>query len=52
MAVCFKSWDETVVAVFVGDVLAVYRDELEVQKINQSRKDASLTLKTVIYKDI
>ena len=35
-----------------GTVLAVYRDELEIQKINQSRKDASLTLKTVIYKDM
>ena len=51
-AVPFKSWDEAVAAVFAGNVLAVYRDELEVQKINQSRKDASLTLKTVIYKDM
>src|SRR5262245_450192 len=51
-AVSFKSWDEAVAAVFAGQVLAVYRDELEIQKINQSRKDASLTLKTVIYKDM
>ena len=51
-AVPFKSWDEAVAAVFAGKVLAVYRDELEVQKINQSRQDASLTLKTVIYKDM
>jgi ABC-type amino acid transport substrate-binding protein len=51
-AVPFKTWDEAVDAVFAGKVLAVYRDELEIQKINQSRKDASLTLKTVIYKDM
>jgi len=51
-AVSFKTWDEAVKAVFAGEVLAVYRDELEIQKINQSRKDASLTLKTVIYKDM
>jgi polar amino acid transport system substrate-binding protein len=51
-AVPFKSWDEAVAAVFAGKVLAVYRDELEIQKINQSRKDASLTLKTVVYKDM
>jgi polar amino acid transport system substrate-binding protein len=50
--VSFKSWDEAVAAVFAGKVLAVYRDELEIQKINQSRQDASLTLKTVIYKDM
>jgi ABC-type amino acid transport substrate-binding protein len=51
-AVAFTSWDEAVAAVFAGKVLAVYRDELEIQKINQSRQDASLTLKTVIYKDM
>lgn len=51
-AVSFNTWDEAVVAVFEGRVLAVYRDELEIQKINQSRQDASLTLKTVIYKDM
>lgn len=51
-AVAFKTWDEAVTAVFAGQILAVYRDELEIQKINQSRKDASLTLKTVIYKDM
>jgi ABC-type amino acid transport substrate-binding protein len=51
-AVPFTSWDEAVAAVFAGKVLAVYRDELEIQKINQSRQDASLTLKTVVYKDM
>lgn len=48
----FTTWDEAVEAVFAGDVLAVYRDELEIQKINQARQDASLMLKTVIYKDM
>jgi len=51
-AVPFKNWDEAVAAVFAGHVLAVYRDEMEIQKINQSRKDASLSLKPVIYKDM
>lgn len=51
-AVPFKTWDEAVTAVFAGRVLGVYRDELEIQHINQSRQDASLTLKTVIYKDM
>jgi ABC-type amino acid transport substrate-binding protein len=51
-AVPFTSWDEAVAAVFAGKVLAIYRDELEIQKIHQSRQDASLTLKTVIYKDM
>jgi polar amino acid transport system substrate-binding protein len=51
-AVPFKNWDEAVTAVFAGHVLAVYRDEMEIQKINQSRKDASLSLKPVIYKDM
>lgn len=51
-AVPFKTWDEAVAAVYTGQVLAVYRDELEIQKINQARQDAALTLKTVIYKDM
>jgi polar amino acid transport system substrate-binding protein len=51
-AVRFKTWDEAVAAVFAGHVLAVYRDELEIQKINQSRQDAALSLKTVVYKDM
>ena len=49
---CLSRADEAVAAVFAEKVLAVYRDELEIQKINQSRKDASLTLKTVVYKDM
>lgn len=51
-AVPFQTWDEAVQAVLAGHILAVYRDELAIQQINQSRKDASLTLKTVIYKDM
>ena len=51
-AVPFTSWDEAISAVLTGKVVAVYRDELEIQKINQSRQDASLTLKTVVYKDM
>ena len=47
----FKTWDEIVNAVFNGDILAGYRDEMEIKKIIRSRPDASLKVKTVVLKD-
>ncbi len=47
----FKSWDEAVEAVFKGDIIAAYRDEMEIKKIIRSRPDASLKVKTVVLKD-
>ena len=49
-AVPFKSWDEAVAAVFAGKVLAIVMNWKS--RRSTSRKDASLTLKTVIYKDM
>lgn len=48
----YPTWEEAVAAVFSGDVLAVYRDELEIVKINSSREDASIKLKTVVLADL
>lgn len=48
----FPSWDDAVAAVFSGEVLAVYRDELEIMKINSGREDAAIKLKTVVLADL
>jgi polar amino acid transport system substrate-binding protein len=48
----FPSWDEAVAAVFAGEVLAVYRDELEIQKILESRSGAALSLKPILLTDL
>jgi polar amino acid transport system substrate-binding protein len=47
----YKTWDEIVNAVFAGEILAAYRDEMEIKKIIRSRPDASLKVKTVVLKD-
>jgi ABC-type amino acid transport substrate-binding protein len=47
----YKTWDEIVNAVFSGEILAAYRDEMEIKKIIRSRPDASLKVKTVVLKD-
>lgn len=46
-----NTWDEVVNAVFTGEVLAGYRDEMEIKKIIRSRDDAALKVKSVIIKD-
>jgi polar amino acid transport system substrate-binding protein len=51
MVVQFATWDEIVKAVFNGDILAAYRDEMEIKKIIRSRPDASLKVRTVVLKD-
>ncbi len=45
------TWNDVIDAVFTGDVLAGYRDELEIKKIIRSRNDASLKVKSIIIKD-
>ncbi len=47
----FSSWDKVVDAVFSGEILAGYRDEMEIKKIIRSRPDASLKAKTAVLKD-
>jgi ABC-type amino acid transport substrate-binding protein len=47
----FPAWEQAVGAVVTGTVLAVYRDELEILKVNASRKDAGLLTKAVFLND-
>ena len=46
------TWDDIVEAVFDGQILAGYRDEMEIKKIIKGRSDASLKVKSVIIKDV
>jgi ABC-type amino acid transport substrate-binding protein len=48
----FPTWDDIVQAVFKGEILAGYRDEMEIKKIIKGRSDASLKVKSVIIKDM
>lgn len=45
------TWEDAVQAVTQGDVLAAYRDELEVKKVMLVQPDASLNLQTVALTD-
>jgi len=47
----YPSWGEVVEAVTSGEILAAYRDELEVKKIVLSRPDAALQFQTVALTD-
>jgi len=47
----YPSWTDAEAAVFKGDVLSVYRDEMEILKVIANRKDAALHLKTIVLKD-
>ncbi len=48
----YPNWDAAKKAAFDGEVIAIYRDELEIMKINAERSDASLKLKTVVLADL
>ena len=47
----YATWNEVVDAVFTGEILAAYRDEMEIKKIVRGRKDALVKLKTVLITD-
>jgi ABC-type amino acid transport substrate-binding protein len=47
----FDSWNATVDALFEGKVLAIYRDEGEVQIITKTRENASILMKPVYIND-
>ncbi|MDR2536053.1 MAG: ABC transporter substrate-binding protein [Treponema sp.] len=49
--VSFDTWEQTVNALFAGQVLAVYRDEGEILIVNTTRKDASILMKPVFIND-
>lgn len=47
----YPTWEEVVEAVVQGDILAAYRDELEVKKVVRTRPDAALQLQTIALTD-
>lgn len=47
----YPSWEDIEAAVTSGEILAGYRDELEVKKIVLSKPDASLQLQTIALTD-
>lgn len=47
----FPTWSAAIDAVIRGDVLATYRDELEVKKIVLSKPDAALQFQTIALTD-
>lgn len=48
----YKSWGELLKAVDKGEVIAAYRDEFEVKSVLKTDPKASLTLRTVTFKDL
>lgn len=47
----YPTWEDVVEAVVQGDILAAYRDELEIKKIVRTRPDAALQLQTIALTD-
>jgi polar amino acid transport system substrate-binding protein len=48
----FASWAEVLKAVEKGEIMAAYRDEFEVKRVLRADPTASLTLRTVTFKDL
>jgi polar amino acid transport system substrate-binding protein len=48
----YPTWDDLLKAVNKGDVIAAYRDEFEVKSVLKIDPTASLTLRTVTFKDL
>ena len=48
----YASWGEVLKAVEKGEVMAAYRDEFEVKRVLRADPTASLTLRTVTFKDL
>ena len=48
----FPTWDAAVQALTNGEVLSVYRDELEIKKVLASVPNSSLLFKPVYFKDL
>jgi ABC-type amino acid transport substrate-binding protein len=47
----YDTWEQTIDALFSGEVLAAYRDEGEILIINTIREDASILMKPVFIND-
>ncbi len=48
----FASWNDVLQALHKGEIMAAYRDEFEVKRILKNDPTASLTLRTVTFKDL
>jgi polar amino acid transport system substrate-binding protein len=48
----YPSWAEVLKAVNSGEVIGAYRDEFEVKRVLREDQTASLTLRTVTFKDL
>lgn len=48
----FPTWDEVMKALRSGTIVAAYRDEFEIKRILKEDPTASLTLRTVTFKDL
>jgi polar amino acid transport system substrate-binding protein len=48
----FPTWDAVLKALEKGQIMAAYRDEFEIKRILKSDPTASLTLRTVTFKDL
>ena len=48
----FASWADVFKAVEKGEIMAAYRDEFEVKRVLRADPTASLTLRTVTFKDL
>ncbi len=47
----YKTWQDIIAAVVRGEVLAAFRDELEIKKVVRGKPDGILQLQTVVFKD-
>jgi polar amino acid transport system substrate-binding protein len=47
----FNTWEEVIAALDRGDILAAFRDELEIKKIIRKYPDITIDVKTVVFKD-
>jgi polar amino acid transport system substrate-binding protein len=48
----FPRWNDVIAALYKGEILAAYRDEFEAKRILKNDPTASLTLRTVTFKDL
>lgn len=47
----YKTWDDVIRAVTGGEILAAFRDEIELKKVIKTQPDVALKLQTVVFKD-
>ncbi len=49
--VTFPDWEATIAALKKGEILAAFRDELEIKKVLLKQPDASLAIQSVVFTD-